>query len=250
MVKINTSTLLVVGVKYGETPEGHFTEAGQVIVEPTPLVKNKVKLYGLPPEGILVNVRDVIDWLKETRKTFPAAQFKLKTPAEIPTVVLVSLMPVSFGVVSVGDPVQFVMVPLDGVPNAPPTDTKSVPAVAAEIAVPSPLSIPVMLVEIVIAGVLVAVATVPAKPLADTTLAVVTVPEPPPPAGAVLCQVVPLLVRTLPEVLGATKVGLLVPLPRMTLFAVSVASPVPPEATASVALKPAAVPVILPEGIA
>ena len=33
-----------------------------------------------------------------------------------------------------------------------------------------------MLVEIVIAGVVVSVATVPAKPLADTTLAVVTVP--------------------------------------------------------------------------
>ena len=62
------------------------------------------------------------------------------------------------------------------------------PAVAALIApeVPSPIKIPVMLVEIVIAGVVVSVATVPPKPLADTTLAVVTVP--PPPAGAVLCQ--------------------------------------------------------------
>ena len=50
------------------------------------------------------------------------------------------------------------------------------PAVAAEIAVPLPFKSPVMLVVIVIAGVLVAVATVPAKPFADTTLAVVTVP--------------------------------------------------------------------------
>jgi len=51
-----------------------------------------------------------------------------------------------------------------------------VPEVAALIAVPSPLSKPVMLVEIVIAGVVVSVATVPAKPFADTTLALVTVP--------------------------------------------------------------------------
>ena len=54
------------------------------------------------------------------------------------------------------------------------------PAVAAVIAVPSPIKIPVMLVEIVIAGVVVSVATVPAKPFADTTLALVTVPLPPP----------------------------------------------------------------------
>ena len=50
------------------------------------------------------------------------------------------------------------------------------PAVAAEIAVPLPLTMPVMLVVIVIAGVVVAVATVPAKPLAEATEAEVTVP--------------------------------------------------------------------------
>ena len=49
---------------------------------------------------------------------------------------------------------------------------------AAEIAVPLPLSRPVMLVVKVIAGVVVAVATVPANPLADTTDTLVTVPEP------------------------------------------------------------------------
>ena len=52
------------------------------------------------------------------------------------------------------------------------------PAVAAEIAVPFPFSTPEMLVVKVIAGVEVAVATVPAKPLAETTEAEVTVPLP------------------------------------------------------------------------
>ena len=52
------------------------------------------------------------------------------------------------------------------------------PAVAALIApeVPFPIKIPVTVVVMVIAGVVVSVATVPAKPFADTTLAVVTVP--------------------------------------------------------------------------
>ena len=54
------------------------------------------------------------------------------------------------------------------------------PALAALIAVPLPLSKPVIDVVSVIAGVVVALATVPAKPLAETTLTVVTVPEPPP----------------------------------------------------------------------
>ena len=51
-------------------------------------------------------------------------------------------------------------------------------AVAAEIAVPLPLSKPVIVVVSVMAGVVVAVATVPAKPLADTTETLVTEPEP------------------------------------------------------------------------
>lgn len=80
------------------------------------------------------------------------------------------------------------------------------------------------------AGVVVAVATVPAKPLAETTLALVTVPLV---AGAVDAQVVPLLVSTLPLVLGATNVGADVPLPRMTLLAVRVVRLVPPLATGS-----------------
>ena len=105
------------------------------------------------------------------------------------------------------------------------------PAVAAEIAVPLPFKTPVIDVVSVMAGVVVAVATVPAKPLADTTLALVTVPLV---AGAVDAQVVPLLVSTLPLVLGATKVGADAPLPRITLLAVRVVRLVPPLATASV----------------
>ena len=53
------------------------------------------------------------------------------------------------------------------------------PAAAAEIAVPFPLSTPVTVVLRVIAGVVVAVATVPASPLADTTDVEVTVPDEP-----------------------------------------------------------------------
>ena len=56
----------------------------------------------------------------------------------------------------------------------------------------------------------------------------------PPAAGAVDCHVVPLLVSTLPLVLGATKVGADVPLPKMTLLAVRVVRLVPPLATANV----------------
>ena len=52
-------------------------------------------------------------------------------------------------------------------------------------------------------------------------------------AGAVEAHVVPLLVSTLPEVLGATKVGADVPLPKMTLLAVRVVRLVPPFATGS-----------------
>ena len=50
------------------------------------------------------------------------------------------------------------------------------PLAAALIAVPLPFSSPVMVVESVIAGVVVAVATVPANPLAETTDTDVTVP--------------------------------------------------------------------------
>jgi hypothetical protein len=51
-----------------------------------------------------------------------------------------------------------------------------VPDVAAEIEVPFPLITPVTLVVSVIAGVVVGLATVPAKPFADTTEAELTPP--------------------------------------------------------------------------
>ena len=57
-------------------------------------------------------------------------------------------------------------------------------------------------------------------------------------AGAVDCHVVPLLVSTLPDVLGATNKGDDVPLPNMTLLAVRVARLVPPFATGSVPVTP------------
>jgi hypothetical protein len=73
-----------------------------------------------------------------------------------------------------------------GVPNAGVTKvglvantTAPLPVVeAALIAVPLPCKIPVIVVESVIAGVVVAVATVPAKPFALTTETLVTVPVP------------------------------------------------------------------------
>ena len=49
-------------------------------------------------------------------------------------------------------------------------------ATAADIAVPLPFKTPVIEVLIVMAGVVVDVATVPAKPFADTTETLVTVP--------------------------------------------------------------------------
>jgi hypothetical protein len=65
---------------------------------------------------------------------------------------------------------------------------------AADNAVPLPLISPVMVVVNVIAGVVDAVATVPANPLADTTEAVVTVPD----AGVVQAYpvAVPLTAKT------------------------------------------------------
>jgi hypothetical protein len=49
--------------------------------------------------------------------------------------------------------------------------------------------------------------------------------------GAVDAHALPVLVRTLPAVLGATAVTALVPLPMRTALAVKVAAPVPPCAT-------------------
>ena len=53
-------------------------------------------------------------------------------------------------------------------------------------------------------------------------------------AGAELAQVLPFEVSTLPLVPGATVSGVLVPLPRSTLFEAKVEAPVPPLATLKV----------------
>lgn len=56
--------------------------------------------------------------------------------------------------------------------------------------------------------------------------------DPLPPLGAADVHVVPLEVRTFPDVPGATKLTALVPFPRITLFDVKLAAPVPPLVTA------------------
>lgn len=61
-------------------------------------------------------------------------------------------------------------------------------------------------------------------------------------AGGEDTQVVPLLVKTLPVVLGATVCNADVVFPNSTLLAAKVVAPVPPDPTAKVALNPAAVP--------
>jgi hypothetical protein len=67
----------------------------------------------------------------------------------------------------------------------------------------------------------------------------------PPLEGVLLSQVVPFEVKTFPEAPGATKVGALVPFPKMTLFAVKEANPVPPPATELI-FKETSVPVCVP----
>ncbi len=87
-------------------------------------------------------------------------------------------------------PVMFVPTKAVGVPRAGVTSVGEVAkttepepvVVAAEIAVPLDCNRPVMLHERVMAGVVVEVATEPARPLALTTETSVTVPPPPPPA--------------------------------------------------------------------
>ena len=78
----------------------------------------------------------------------------------------------------------------------------------------------------------------PVKSIEVPEVEVTGVPSVIPPDGKDDAQVVPLLVSTLPEVLGATNSGVEVPLPRITLLAVSVAAPVPPLATGRVPVTP------------
>ena len=84
--------------------------------------------------------------------------------------------------------------------NALVPGAKSVPLVAAVIAVPVPLNTPVILVPIVMSGVELLVATVPEKPFALVTLTLVTVPTPAPPdtASTSFSQREPLYFNTWP----------------------------------------------------
>ena len=117
------------------------------------------------------------------------------------------------------------------------------PAVAALIAVPSPLSNPVMLVDSVIAGVVVPVATVPAKPLADTTDTEVTVPVPP--VAAIVIAPAPLVMLMFEPAVRVALVSVLpVVLPMSNCPSVKVVWPVPPLVTSRVEESPPAVPLI------
>ena len=116
----------------------------------------------------------VIAGVVDAFATDPAKPFAVTTEAEVTVPV-----PPAVIVAQVLSPRRYVVE--DGVPVAVkfaiPTEVReSVPAVAAEIDVPFPFNKPVIVVEIVIAGVEVAVATVPANPLAEVTETVVTVP--------------------------------------------------------------------------
>jgi hypothetical protein len=109
---------------------------------------------------------------------------RTKDDRVVKVALVVALMLVAVKLVAV--PVMLVPTRALGVPSAGVTSvglvartTEPEPVVvAAEIAVPLPWRIPVIVVERVIAGVVVAVATVPAKPFAETTETEVTVPVP------------------------------------------------------------------------
>ena len=94
--------MALVLVSVGAVPPDHFTEAGQVTALAVPSQVNaKVKPYA--PVGIFEKVIEVIAAFKLTTNTFPKAQFKLSTPAEIVGAVLTSFNPVIVGVVSAGE---------------------------------------------------------------------------------------------------------------------------------------------------
>ena len=104
VVKTKMSTLALVLVSVGAVPPDHFTAAGQVTARAVPsAVKAKVSPYAVPLAGIFEKVIEVIAAFKDTANTFPSAQFKANTPAEIVGAVLTSFNPVMVGVVSAGE---------------------------------------------------------------------------------------------------------------------------------------------------
>ena len=112
--------------------------------------------------------------------------------------------------------------------SVPLTNDNPAPTVTAEIAVPLPCSNPVMLVVKVMAGVVVAVATVPANPFADVTETEVTVPVPadahvPSPLKSVLDDGVPVTIPTAVALLNRLLADAVLPAGKVTaVFAVAV----------------------------
>lgn len=108
------------------------------------------------------------------------------------------------------------------------------PADAADSAVPFPFTSPVTVVDSVIAGVVVALATVPARPFADTTETLVTVPVPPL-VAAIVIEPAPLVMLMFAPAISVALVNVLpVLLPIRSWPSVYDVCPVPPLATASV----------------
>ena len=147
------------------------------------------ELTSVPEVGSVIDVEPVVVNVKalvaEKVTTSPPANVM----AFVPKVVESETVNV-FKLVTVNVPVVVVIVnPFNEVAVAAPragvikagelvNTTFTVPLVeAAEMAVPLPCKIPVMEVEIVMAGVVVAVATVPANPFVETTDTLVTEPE-------------------------------------------------------------------------
>lgn len=148
-----------------ETPLAVVTETEVTVPEVSCEVSARVPVevgnVTVPPAATLAwsTVEPLVEPLKVTEPLVPPF-----TPVVIipDTPMDVALATPSAGVTRVGEVAK---------------TTEPEPVVAAAlIAVPLPERMPVTVVESVIAGVVVAVATVPAKPLADTTDTLVTLP--------------------------------------------------------------------------
>jgi len=197
------STLLLVLVSVGTATPAHFTAAGHVTARAVPSqTKAKVKPKAEPVVGIFEIVNVVIAAFKATWNTLPSEQFSVSVPLDIVGAVFVSTKLVIVAVVSVGEVAKtFAPLPVSSVRHE---------ARFAELGVarkvPTFVPRPETPVEI-------------GKPVHEVSVPDVGVPS-----------------------IGVTSVGLVA-----SAFApepVEVVTPVPPEATASVADKDAADPVV------
>lgn len=103
VVSTKISTLFKVLVSVGAVPPDHFTAVGHVTARAVPSAVNaRVNPYAVLDAGIFENVMLVIAAFSETANTFPEAQLRASTPAEIAGAVLTSFNPVIVGVVSAG----------------------------------------------------------------------------------------------------------------------------------------------------